>query len=103
VRGRSGEEGACALGGETRSRESPRRPEALQAEPRENQGVPRQMDQRTEKLAFEVSPTGRKWGEQLAVDLAVDAEHRCGLVHRPPDQQCRAVVERVGERSRWLD
>jgi hypothetical protein len=61
------------------------------------------MDQRTQQFALEVSPAGGKRREQLAVDLAVDAECGCGLVHRPPDQQRRAVLERVGERSRWLD
>jgi hypothetical protein len=103
MRGEAGEERASALRRECAPGEQTRRQEARKAQPREHQRMTRDLDERRERVRGQLGPASHERRNQAAPGAAIRAEPQSCLVQRAAEHDRGAVLERMGERKRWLD
>jgi hypothetical protein len=102
VRGDAGEQPAGLCAGEPAARETLSRSQGLQPEARHRQRVPWPA-QRREDRGEHARPVAHDRSDQTVVASGIHTKRGRRLGNRPAHDRRRSLVERVGQRHRWID
>src|SRR5438105_7089686 len=103
MRREAGEQSSRAHAAERHASEEARGERAGKAEPRHDEGMPRNADERSERVRGEIVPLRYEWRDQPSIRARVGAEVRRRRIDRALEKNRGAVIERVRERRGRLD